>query len=102
MVEIRRKSSNQNQKISPALEKCALCVGVVEAGGIEPPSERFQAKASTCLSFDLDLAQANSQGRIKPEPVPKKSRSARPEHARQTSSLSDVRPESREHGLGER
>ena len=77
-------------------------MSLVEAGGIEPPSERFQAKASTCLSFDLDLAQANSQGRIKPEPVPKKSRSARPEHARQTSSLSDVRPESREHGLGER
>jgi len=74
----------------------------VEAGGIEPPSERFQSKASTCLSFVLDLTQANSQGRIKSEPVPKKSRSACPEHARQTSSLSDVRPASREHGRGER
>ena len=77
-------------------------MSLVEAGGIEPPSERFQAKASTCLSFDLDLTQVNSQGRIKPEPVPKESRSVRPEHAVETSSLSDVRPASREHGHGGR
>ena len=77
-------------------------MSLVEAGGIEPPSERFQAKVSTCLSFDLDLTQPNSQGRIESEPVPKKSRLACPEHARQTSSLSDVRSASREHGRGER
>ena len=74
----------------------------MEAGGIEPPSERFQSKASTCLSFVLDLTQANSQGKIEPKPVPKESRSVRPEHACQTSSLSDVRPASREHGRGGR
>jgi len=65
----------------PSGEEIVLDVKLVEAGGIEPPSERFQAKASTCLSFDLDLTLTHSQGRIKSKPVPKKSRSARPEHA---------------------
>ena len=39
----------------------SLDVKLVEAGGIEPPSERFQSKASTCLSSILNLARANSQ-----------------------------------------
>jgi len=34
---------------------------MVEAGGIEPPSERFQSKASTCLSSVLNLASTSSQ-----------------------------------------
>ncbi len=34
----------------------ALDTKLVEAGGIEPPSERCQSKASTCLFSDLDLA----------------------------------------------
>ncbi len=35
--------------------------GKMEAGGIEPPSERFWSKASTCLSSDLNLVPTNSQ-----------------------------------------
>ena len=34
---------------------------MVEAGGIEPPSERFQSKVSTCLSSVLNLAWTLSQ-----------------------------------------
>ncbi len=34
---------------------------LVEAGGIEPPSERFQSKVSTCLSSVLNLAWTLSQ-----------------------------------------
>ncbi len=34
---------------------------MVEAGGVEPPSESFQAKASTCLVPALDLAARISQ-----------------------------------------
>ena len=34
---------------------------LVEAGGIEPPSERFQSKASTCLFSDLNLTRVISQ-----------------------------------------
>lgn len=35
---------------------------LVEAGGIEPPSESRQLKASTCLVRDLDLTGTNSHG----------------------------------------
>ena len=34
---------------------------LVEAGGIEPPSERCQSKASTCLFSDLNLTRVISQ-----------------------------------------
>ena len=34
---------------------------LVEAGGIEPPSERCQSKASTCLFPDLNLTRVISQ-----------------------------------------
>jgi hypothetical protein len=35
--------------------------GLVEAGGIEPPSERCQSKVSTCLFSDLNLTRVISQ-----------------------------------------
>jgi hypothetical protein len=38
----------------------SLDLEMVEAGGIEPPSESFQLKASTCLSRNLNLALAIS------------------------------------------
>ena len=34
---------------------------LVEAGGIEPPSDRCQSKASTCLFSDLNLTRIISQ-----------------------------------------
>ena len=42
---------------------------LVEAGGIEPPSESRQRKASTCLARSLGLVQATPANRISPEPV---------------------------------
>ena len=42
---------------------------LVEAGGIEPPSESLQRKASTCLVRSLDLVRATPANRISPEPV---------------------------------
>ena len=55
-------------EISPSIKNQGTTEGfglnsenMVEAGGIEPPSERFQSKASTCLSSDLNLISTNSQ-----------------------------------------
>jgi len=42
---------------------------LVEAGGIEPPSESRQRKASTCLVRSLGLVRATPANRISPEPV---------------------------------
>ena len=39
----------------------SLDTKLVEAGGIEPPSERCQSKASTCLFSDLNLTRIISQ-----------------------------------------
>ena len=39
----------------------SLDTKLVEAGGIEPPSERCQSKASTCLFSDLNLTRVISQ-----------------------------------------
>ena len=75
---------------------------MVEAGGIEPPSERFQPKASTCLSPDLDLISTNSQKQDQVETSSYKSHPIYPEHANGTSSLNDVQSTSREHGCGRR
>ena len=47
----------------------SLGENLVEAGGIEPPSESRQRKASTCLFRDLGLIRATPANRISPEPV---------------------------------
>ena len=39
----------------------SLDTKLVEAGGIEPPSERCQSKVSTCLFSDLNLTRVISQ-----------------------------------------
>ncbi len=44
---------------------------LVEAGGIEPPSESLQRKASTCLVRALNLAAVSPANRIPPRPVSK-------------------------------
>jgi len=41
VIEARTESSNQNEKTPHADGTLPLRRGVVEAGGIEPPSERF-------------------------------------------------------------
>ncbi len=46
-----------------------LDLKLVEAGGIEPPSESCQRKASTCLVRAFDLVWATPANRISPEPV---------------------------------
>jgi len=48
---------------------------LVEAGGIEPPSEGFQPRASTCIAGVLDLAPLKS-----------------PRRGRRSASLSSVSP----------
>ena len=58
---------------------------MVEAGGIEPPSERFQSKVSTCLVSVLNLTQASSQRQDSTRASPDCSHPTRPEHTRQTS-----------------
>ena len=55
------RSLNLTEEILPKYFKELSFPGLVEAGGIEPPSERFQLKASTCLSSDLNLISTNSQ-----------------------------------------
>ena len=63
----------------------SLDVKLVEAGGIEPPSERFQSKVSTCLVSVLNLTQVSSQRQDSTRASPDHSRPTRPEHTRQTS-----------------
>jgi len=47
----------------------SLDLKLVEAGGIEPPSESRQRKASTCLVRSLGLVRATPANRISLEPV---------------------------------
>jgi len=62
-------------------------MSLVEAGGIEPPSERFQSKASTCLFSDLNLTRIISQRQDPTQASSLLSRPIRPELTHQTSPL---------------
>jgi hypothetical protein len=62
-------------------------INLVEAGGIEPPSEKCQAKVSTCLFSVLNLAQAISQRQDSTQASSSKSRPIHPELMNQTSPL---------------
>ena len=52
-----RSYEDHLQKFRP---KKPLKVNMVEAGGIEPPSERLSAETSTRVAFRLDLADPGS------------------------------------------
>ena len=75
---------------------------MVEAGGIEPPSERFQSKVSTCLSSVFNLALTYSQRQDGVNASFEKSRPVQPKHPNRTSPLNDVRSTPRRHGRSER
>ena len=49
------KAKNPAKLLGYVLYWISLDTKLVEAGGIEPPSERCQSKASTCLFSDLNL-----------------------------------------------
>ena len=71
--------------------KSLLNPEMVEAGGIEPPSESLQSKASTCLVRVLDLTGGYSHGQdAPPASLLNLTRRARGV-TRQASPLSDVR-----------
>ena len=70
---------------APNTDKFLKINKLVEAGGIEPPSERFQSKVSTCLVSVLNLTQASSQRQDSTRASPDCSHPTRPEHTRQTS-----------------
>ena len=55
------KSKNPAKLLGYVLYWISLDTKLVEAGGIEPPSERCQSKASTCLFSDLNLTRVISQ-----------------------------------------
>jgi hypothetical protein len=74
-----------------------LDIEMVEAGGIEPPSERFQSKASTCLSSALNLALTPSQRQDAVKASFSNSRPVQSKHPNRTSLLNDVRPTPRRH-----
>ena len=62
----------------------------MEAGGIEPPSESLQRKASTCLSCILDLASAISHRHDATNASLESSRFAAPRHEGEASPLNDA------------
>ena len=75
---------------------------MVEAGGIEPPSESFQSKVSTCLSSVLNLAVTLSQRQDGVKASFERSHPFQPKHPNRTSPLNDVRSTPRRHGSSER
>ena len=62
----------------------------MEAGGIEPPSESLQHKASTCLSHVFNLAPGSSHGQDISEASLVKSRRTAPRHESSASLFNDV------------
>ncbi len=68
-VERSRKPKNPALLLGYGSYWISLDEKLVEAGGIEPPSESRQRKASTCLFRDLGLIRATPANRIPPEPV---------------------------------
>ena len=63
---------------------------MVEAGGIEPPSESLQRKASTCLSCILDLAPVISHRQDATNASLESSRPAASRHDGKASPLNDA------------
>ncbi len=80
-------SENKNPSFYTGLQYLLISVDkkMVEAGGIEPPSERFQSKVSTCLVSVLNLTQASSQRQDSTRASSDCSHPMRPEHTHQTS-----------------